>query len=351
MAKVLMKGNEALAEAAIRAGCRFFSGYPITPQSEILEYLSWRMPEAGGKFVQTESELSAVNMLMGAAAAGARAFTSTSGPGFDLMQEGISYIVAADLPLVIVNVMREGSGLGNIGASQGDYWQMTRGGGHGDYRTIVLAPAKVQECADMMKLAFELAEQYRHPVLICSDAAIGQMVEGVELPEMHEHDINTYDWALRGCKPGDEIRTIQNNYFLDSDYENHQRQKYAEIEANEQRWESIQTEDAEIVLVAYGVSSRFCKEAIRTARAQGLKLGLIRLITLWPFPRKAFDELGDQVKGILSVEMSTLGQVVDDIKLAVDCRFPVDHFGSMMALPESDDIIEKAKAMLKEVTK
>ena len=177
------------------------------------------------------------------------------------------------------------------------------------------------------------------------------MVEGVELPEMHEHDINTYDWALRGCKPGDEIRTIQNNYFLDSDYENHQRQKYAEIEANEQRWESIQTEDAEIVLVAYGVSSRFCKEAIRTARAQGLKLGLIRLITLWPFPRKAFDELGDQVKGILSVEMSTLGQVVDDIKLAVDCRFPVDHFGSMMALPESDDIIEKAKAMLKEVTK
>ena len=351
MAKVLMKGNEALAEAALRAGCRFFSGYPITPQSEILEYLSWRMPEVGGEFVQTESELSGINMLLGAASAGARAFTSSSGPGFSLMQEGLSYIVAADLPLVVVNVMREGSGLGNIGASQGDYWQMTRGGGHGDYHTLVLAPANVQESADIMVQAFDLAEKYLHPVLICSDAAIGQMVEGVELPEFHEHDINKFDWAVRGCKPGDEIRSIQNIYFLDPQYEDHLRQKYDAMVANEQRWESVQTEDAELILVAYGISSRFCKEAVKLARAQGLKLGLIRPISLWPFPNKAFENLGPQVKGFLSVEMSTLGQMMDDIKLASGCKYPVDHYGSMMALPESDGIIAKAKAMLKEVTK
>jgi len=347
--KILMKGNEALAESALRAGCRFFSGYPITPQSEILEYLSWRMPEVGGKFVQTESELSAINMLMGAAAVGARAFTSSSGPGFSLLQEGISYIVAADLPLVVVNVMREGSGLGNIGASQGDYWQMTRGGGHGDYRTIVLAPAGVQETANLMSLAFDLAEKYRHPVLIGSDAAIGQMVEPVELAEMREHDINKYDWALRGCKPGDEIRTIQNIYFLDPDYEQHLRQKYADIEAGEQRWESIQVEDADIVLVSYGISSRFCKEAVRNARARGLKLGLIRLITLWPFPVKAFKEVNPAVRAFLTVEMSTLGQLVDDVRLATDCGLAVDHHGSMMALPETRGIIEKAETLLKEV--
>lgn len=351
MAKVLMKGNEALAEAALRAGCRFFSGYPITPQTEILEYLSWRMPEVGGEFVQTESELSGINMLLGAASAGARAFTSTSGPGFSLMQEGLSYIVAADLPLVVVNVQREGSGLGNIGASQGDYWQMTRGGGHGDYRTIVLAPANVQESADLMVQAFDLAEKYLHPVLICSDAAIGQMVEGVELPEFHEHDINKFDWAVRGCKPGDEIRSIQNIYFLDPQYEDHLREKYAAIEANEQRWEAVQTEDAEIILVAYGISSRFCKEAVKMARAQGIKLGLIRLISLWPFPNKAFENLGPQVKGFLTVEMSTLGQIMDDVRLATNSNYPVDHYGSMLALPESEGIIAKAQAMLKEVTK
>ena len=188
--KELMKGNEALAEAAIRAGCRFYSGYPITPQTEILEYLSWRMDEVGGTFVQTESELAGINMLLGAAAAGARALTSSAGPGFSLNQEGISYLVAADLPAVIIDVMRIGTGLGDIAQGQGDYWQMTRGGGHGDYRTIVLAPASVQENCDMMAVAFDLAEKYRHPVLIASDAAIGQMVEGVNLPEFHEHDID-----------------------------------------------------------------------------------------------------------------------------------------------------------------
>ncbi|HHW95042.1 MAG TPA: 3-methyl-2-oxobutanoate dehydrogenase subunit VorB [Mogibacterium sp.] len=346
MAKVLMTGNEAVGEAAIRAGCRFYSGYPITPQTEILQYLSWRMPEVGGKFVQAEAELSAVNMLYGAASAGARTFGSTSGPGFSLMQEGISYIAAADLPLVIVNVMREGSGLGNIGASQGDYLQMTKGGGHGDYHTIVLAPANVQESADMMVLGFDLAEKYLHPVLIATDAAIGQMVEGVELPDFITHDIDKFDWAVRGCKKGDKPRTIQNIYFMDDNYEQHLREKYARMVENEQRWESIEVEDADIVLVSYGISSRLCKEAIKIARKEGFKLGLIRLITLWPFPEKAFAEVNPDVKGYLSVEMSTIGQVKDDIRLATGCTKLVDNYGSMMELPEPEGIIEKAKSML-----
>lgn len=208
MSKQLMKGNEALAEAALRAGCRFYSGYPITPQTEILEYLAKRMDEVGGTFVQTESELAGINMLLGAAAAGARALTSSAGPGFSLNQEGISYLVAADLPAVIINVMRIGTGLGDIAQGQGDYWQMTRGGGHGDYRTIVLAPASVQENCDMMTTAFELAEKYRHPVLVASDAAIGQMVEGVELKDFVDHDIDQYDWAIRGCKAGQAPRKV-----------------------------------------------------------------------------------------------------------------------------------------------
>lgn len=345
MKKVLMKGNEAIAEAALRAGCRFYSGYPITPQTEILEYLSWRMPEVDGEFVQTESELSGINMLLGAASAGARAFTSTSGPGFSLMQEGLSYIVSADLPVVIINVMREGSGLGNIGASQGDYYQMTRGGGHGDYHTIVLAPSNVQESANLMYDAFDLAEKYLHPVLIASDAAVGQMVEGVELPAFKDHDINMFDWAVRGCEKGAKPRTIQNIYFMDDDYEEHLRLKYKRIVSDEQRWESIRVDDADIVLVAYGISARMCKEAVKTARNNGFKLGLIRPITLWPFPEKAFHEVNPKVKGYLSVEMSIFGQMVDDIKLATGCKKPVQNFGSMMSLPEADDIVEKAKAM------
>lgn len=349
MAKVLMKGNEALAESALRAGCRFFAGYPITPQSEVLEYLSWRMEEVGGDFIQSESELAGINMVLGAASAGARAFTSSSGPGFSLMQEAMSYSASQDLPLVIANVMREGAGLGDIGASQGDYWQMTRGGGHGDYRNIVYAPAGVQETADIMYKAFDVAEKYRNPVFICSDAAVGQMVEAVELPEFIEHDINAYDWPVRGNHPGEKQKSIQNMYFLDPDYEEHERDKYADITMNEQRWESVMTDDAEIVLVAYGISSRFCKEAVKRARTRGIKLGLIRLITLWPFPQKAFDALGSSVKGFISVEMSMIGQVVDDIKLATNCRYPVERFGSMKALPDTEEIIDAARNMIKEV--
>ncbi len=350
MAKVLMKGNEALAEAAIRAGCRFYSGYPITPQTEILEYLSWRMDEVGGTFVQTESELAGVNMLLGAAAAGARALSSSAGPGFSLKQEGISYLVAADLPAVVIDVMRIGTGLGDIAQGQGDYWQLTKGGGHGDYHTIVLAPASVQENCNMMETAFELAEKYRHPVLIASDAAIGQMVEGVELPEMHEHDIDTYDWSVRGCKHGTAPRKIQNTYYTRPDYVEYLRAKYAEMEENEQRWESYMVEDAEVVLVAYGISSRISKEAVEVAREQGFKLGLIRPITLWPFPVKAFEEC-KAAKALMTVEINILGQMTDDVRLAVKNRLPVDFYGTFFGLPETEEIIEKAKTLLEKEDK
>ena len=324
MAKVLLKGNEALAEAALAAGCRFYSGYPITPQTEILEYLSWRMEDVGGVFIQAESELAGVNMVLGAAAAGARALTTSSGPGFSLKQEGISYLVAADLPAVIVDVMRIGSGLGDIAQGQGDYWQLTRGGGHGDYHTLVLAPASVQENANMMAEAFDLAEKYRHPVLIASDAAIGQMIEAVEIPEFVEHDINKYDWTIKGCKKGCEQRKIQNVYYTHPDYEGYLSSKYAQMEEEEQRYENIQVEDAEVVLVAYGISSRVSREAVEIARAQGFKLGLIRPITLWPFPKKAFEE-AKEAKAFLTVEMNILGQMVDDVKLATEGKYPVDQ--------------------------
>lgn len=349
MSKVLMKGNEAFAESCIRAGCRFFSGYPITPQTEILEYMSWRMEEVGGAFIQTESELAGVNMAFGAASAGARALTTSAGPGFSLKQEGISYLCGSDVPAVIADVMRIGSALGDIFQGQGDYWQLTRGGGHGDYRTIVLAPASVQENADLAYLAFDLAEKYRHPVIIGSDAAIGQMAEPVELHEMREHNIDEFDWAVHGRRKGEKQRVITNVYYqMGADnYMTYLREKYAQIEANEQRWESVCTEDAEIVLVAYGISSRVSKEAVKVARRRGMKLGLIRPITLWPFPKKAFDALGEQVKGFLCVEMSILGQMRDDVVLACGNRRPVEDYGEFANVPSVDVILEMAGKMLK----
>lgn len=349
MSKVLMKGNEAFAESCIRAGCRFFSGYPITPQTEILEYMSWRMEEVGGAFIQTESELAGVNMAFGAASAGVRALTTSAGPGFSLKQEGISYLCGSDVPAVIADVMRIGSALGDIFQGQGDYWQLTRGGGHGDYRTIVLAPASVQENADLAYLAFDLAEKYRHPVIIGSDAAIGQMAEPVELHEMREHNIDEFDWAVHGRRKGEKQRVITNVYYqMGADnYMTYLREKYAQIEANEQRWECVCTEDAEIVLVAYGISSRVSKEAVKVARRRGMKLGLIRPITLWPFPKKAFDALGEQVKGFLCVEMSILGQMRDDVVLACGNRRPVEDYGEFANVPSVDVILEMAGEMLK----
>jgi len=346
--KVLMKGNEALAEAALRAGSRFYSGYPITPQTEILEYLSTRMAEVGGFFVQAESELCGINMVLGAAAAGARAFTTSSGPGYSLKQEGISYLAANDLPAVIIDVMRIGSGLGDIFMGQGDYWQLTRGGGHGDYRTIVLAPNSVQENVEIVQEAFDLAEKYLHPVIIASDAGIGQMMEPVELPDFKDHDPNKFDWAVRGCKEDEPMRACQNVYYAKhmTDYPEFLTKKYADIEANEQRWESYQVEDAEVVLVAYGSSSRVAKDTVDTARAQGFKLGLIRPITLWPFPKKAFAE-AKAAKAFCTVEVNILGQMVDDVKLATDGKFPVGFAGNFFAIPDPDEIIATAKALLK----
>ena len=307
------------------------------------------MEEVGGAFIQTESELAGVNMAFGAASAGARALTTSAGPGFSLKQEGISYLCGSDVPAVIADVMRIGSALGDIFQGQGDYWQLTRGGGHGDYRTIVLAPASVQENADLAYLAFDLAEKYRHPVIIGSDAAIGQMAEPVELHEMHEHNIDEFDWAVHGRRKGEKQRVITNVYYqMGADnYMTYLREKYAQIEANEQRWECVCTEDAEIVLVAYGISSRVSKEAVKVARRRGMKLGLIRPITLWPFPKKAFDALGEQVKGFLCVEMSILGQMRDDVVLACGNRRPVEDYGEFANVPSVDVILEMAGEMLK----
>ncbi|MBQ2746911.1 MAG: 3-methyl-2-oxobutanoate dehydrogenase subunit VorB [Firmicutes bacterium] len=357
--KVLIKGNEALAEAALRAGARFYSGYPITPQTEILEYLAWRMPEVGGFFVQAESELCGINMVMGAAATGARAFTTSSGPGYSLKQEGISYLCANDLPAVIIDVMRIGSGLGDIFMGQGDYWQITRGGGHGDYHTIVLAPNSVQENVDMAVLAFDLAEKYCHPVIIASDAGIGQMMEPAELPDFVEHDINKFEWAVRGTKDGEMVRYCQNVYYNMwndaysekfyggcTDYPTYLTNKYNAMTEDEQRWESYKTEDAEVVLVAYGSSSRIAKETVDIARAEGFKLGLIRPITLWPFPKKAFDE-AKAAKAFATVEVNILGQMQDDVKLAIDNRVKVGFVGDFFKVPDPEVIIEYAKGLLK----
>lgn len=310
--KVLMKGNEALAEAALRAGSRFYSGYPITPQTEILEYLSTRMAEVGGFFVQAESELCGINMVFGAAAAGARAFTTSSGPGYSLKQEGISYLAANDLPAVIIDVMRIGSGLGDIFMGQGDYWQLTRGGGHGDYRTIVLAPNSVQENVETVQLAFDLAEKYLHPVIIASDAGIGQMMEPVELPDFVEP--KRTPWALNGHYTYKKIGIFERDSMAEAV---ELRAKYAEIKENEQRWEEEDIADADYVFVAYGVPGRATLGAVRELRAAGEKVGLIRPITAWPYPEKAFANINPNVKGIITVEENATGQMIDDAALAI----------------------------------
>lgn len=348
MEKKLLNGNEASAEAAIRAGCRFFSGYPITPQSEILEYLSWRMPEVGGDFIQTESEIAGINMLFGAAASGARALTSSSGPGFSLMQEGISYLAADDIPAVIINVMRIGSGLGDISLGQGDYWQMTRGGGHGDYHTIVLAPESVQESADLTFEAFNLAEKYRHPVIIASDAAVGQMVEPVILPGWIDHNIDQYDWVLKPRNNGESQRSIVNTFYMmgTEEYPEFLRAKYNSIIANEQRWENYFVDDADFVLVAYGICARVCKEAVDIAREKNLRLGLIRPITLWPFPERAFRSIVNQVIGFMSVEMSILGQMVDDIRLSTKQEKNTHFFGEFGKLPDARAIVSSVRGIM-----
>ncbi len=327
--KVLMKGNEAIAEAAISAGCLYFFGYPITPQTEVAEYMARRLPKVGGLCLQAESEVAAINMLMGASAAGTRAMTSSSSPGVSLKSEGISYIAGCDLPCLIVNVQRGGPGLGGIQPSQQDYYQATRGVGHGDLRLIVLAPSSVQEMASLTAEAFDLADTYRMPAMLLADGALGQMMEPVDFSVFPKRELPEKTWATNG-HGGARKKNIVNSLFIDpNELENSilaRYERYAKVEENEVRYEEYLNDDADIVLVAFGITARIAKSAIAEARAKGVKAGLLRPITLWPFPKKRLGELADHAKAFLSVEMS-MGQMVDDVRLAVNGKKPVSFFG------------------------
>jgi 2-oxoglutarate ferredoxin oxidoreductase subunit alpha len=346
-----MKGNEALSEAAIRAGLQGYFGYPITPQSEVVEYLAMEEPKHNYVLLQAESEVAAINMVYGAAAAGARVMTTTSSPGYSLMQEGISYIACAELPCVTVNVCRGGPGLGTIQPSQGDYFQAVRGGGHGDYQLIVLGPNSVQEMVDLTILSFELADKYRNPVLILSDGAIGQMMEKVDLPDPIPYKPNK-PWATTGKTADRERNIITSLYIQSEDMEevnNRLQEKYNKIEANEVRFEEYQVEDAEIIVMAFGLTSRICKKVVDLAREAGIKMGLLRPITLWPFPNQKIAELAasDRVKFFFSVEMNA-GQMVQDVKLAVEGKKPVYFYGRKGGIiPTPEEILDFAKTHLK----
>ncbi len=345
----LMKGNEAIAESALRAGCRFYAGYPITPQSEILEYMSAHMAERGGVFIQGESEIASMSMLWGAAACGARVMTSSSGPGYDLKQEGISYLSSYNLPAVIIDVMRYGVGDGEITEGQDSYWLATKGGGHGDSRQIVLTPASVQECADLTYLAFDLAEKYRTVVIVLSDGGISQMIEKVVLPEAKEHNMDQFDWAIKGYKKLDEPKVKVTNLDRSMDYAEYDRMvqnKFKTMHDKEQRWEEFMTEDAEFVLVAYGISSRVCKSAVRLARKEGFKLGLLRPVSVWPFPVKGFEKLGSQVKAMATVEMSLSAQLAQDVLLATKCRFPMYSYLTSKYVATPQGIVDYCRRAL-----
>jgi 2-oxoglutarate ferredoxin oxidoreductase subunit alpha len=327
----LIKGNEALVEGAIIAGVKFYAGYPITPQNEVTELMSVRMPQSGGVFVQAESELAAINMVFGASAAGARAMTTTSSPGFSLMQEGISYLATAMLPCVVANVQRGGPGLGNIAGAQGDYFQATKGGGHGDYRIIVLAPSSPQEMLDFTVLGFDLTDKYRIPVLILSDGIIGQMMENVTLDYDYKVNYVPKEWALTGAKnrPKNVIRSLWLDENLMEKVNLKLQETYRIIEKNEVRFEEYRVLDAEILVVAYGVSARVCRNVVDKMRKEGYKTGLLRPVTLYPFPYERLKQLvSDGVKAVLTVEMSS-GQMIEDVKLGVECSIPVYFYGKM----------------------
>ena len=355
MAEVkLMKGNEVLAEAAIRCGCDAYYGYPITPQSEVMETLMLRKPweETGMVVLQAESELASINMVYGAAACGKKAMTSSSSPGISLMQEGLTYLAGAELPCVVVNVVRGGPGLGTIQPAQSDYFQSTKGGGHGDYHLIVLAPASVQEMNDFVGLGFDLAFKYRNPVLILADGVIGQMMEKVELseykPRWTEEEINKMsdNWALTGKKAHRSHNTVT-SLELDSYKQekfNHKLQdKYKAMEENDVLFEEIQCEDAEYIFVAYGSASRICQKAVQLCREKGIKVGILRPITLWPFPTKAIAAYADKVKGMLVTELNA-GQMIEDVRLAVNGKVKVEHFGRLGGIvPDPDEIVTALK--------
>jgi 2-oxoglutarate/2-oxoacid ferredoxin oxidoreductase subunit alpha len=351
MALTLMKGSEAIAEAAIRAGARFFFGYPITPQTEIPEYMSARMPEVGGCFLQAESEVAAINMVYGAASTGARVITSSSSPGVSLKQEGISYCAASQLPCVILNVMRGGPGLGSIQASQGDYFQAVKGGGNGDYHLITYAPASIQEAINIIGYAYDKAEKYRTPVLILADGIMAQMMEPVEMPEMVDYKVDPEKkpWACTGWKPGDDPkkRAVINSLYINTEdlsvHNDELQATYREIERNEIEYETYLVEDADIVITAFGTVARIAKSAINDLRAQGIKVGLFRPITVWPFPYKELDEAVKGAKAILDVEVNE-GQMMEDVRLAVNGKLPVDYYGHCGSqMPTTDEI--KAKIL------
>ncbi len=349
MAKELLKGNVAFAEAAVRAGCEAYYGYPITPQTEALEHMAKRMPELGRVFLQAESEVAAINMVYGAACAGVRVMSSSSSPGVSLMMEGLSYIAGSEVPVVLVDIMRGGPGLGNIAPSQGDYNQIVKGGGHGDYRIITLAPATIQEIIDLTYEAFDIAEKYRTIVVILADGSIGQMMEPAELPPMKDvrKREDRAEWSLTGAK-GRDPRVITSIYIDPAEEEVfnlHLVEKQKEIEANEVRFSSLLLEDAEIAVVAYGTAGRIAQSSVKQARDEGIKVGLLRPISLYPFPYDEIGKVADKVKRILVVEMSG-GQMLDDVRLAVNGKVPVDFYGRMGGMvPLPDDVYEQIQEL------
>ena len=325
--KVLMSGNHALAEAGIRAGCRFYFGYPITPQNEVAEYMSEHIPKAGGVFIQAESEIASINMVLGASVAGARAMTTSSSPGITLKQEGISFLAGQELPAVIVNIMRGGPGLGNIAGCQGDYFQAVKGGGHGDYKTIVLAPSSVQELVHLVMLAFDLADKYRNPVVVLADGLLGQMREPVIFPEPVKQ-IPEKDWALQGAKgrPSRFSRSLILDVRAMEEHNWKLQRKYREMEHNEVRYDSFMLDDAEMAVIAFGTSARIARGAIKRVRKEGMKVGLFRPITLWPFPKKQIQDLASSINQFLVFELNT-GQMVEDVRLALEGKGEVFFFG------------------------
>lgn len=346
--KMLMKGTEAIAEAAIRAGCRHFFGYPITPQNEIPEYMSKRLPQVGGVFVQAESEVAAANMIYGAGGSGVRVMTSSSSPGVALMAEGFSYMVGAEVPAVVVNIMRGGPGLGDIAPSQGDYLMMTKGFGHGDKQTIVLAPSTIQEAVDLMSLAFDLADEYRSPTVLAGDGVIGQMMEPVTLPESAPKSFDK-SWAATG-KPASRRANVINSLYLDPEvmerHVQHLFEKFGRMQAKEQRWEEHELGDKPgICLCAYGTTARIAKTAIRELRKQGIAVGLFRPITLWPFPTEPLRKLIDSTRVFLTIEMS-MGQMVEDVGAAVQGKRPVKFWGrSGGVVPAVEEIVAQVKEL------
>ncbi len=350
MSKVLMKGNEAIAEAAIKAGCRHYFGYPITPQTEISETLAKRMPKVGGLCLQAESEIAAINMVLGAASTGTRVLTSSSSPGISLKCEGISYIIGSDLPCVIVNVQRGGPGLGGIQPSQADYFQATRALGHGDMHIIVVAPASVQEIADMTMEAFDMADIYRTPVMLLLDGALGQMMEPVDFEARQPREIPEKTWAARG-HGGKRPHNIVNSLYIQPDELEkvvlERFERYKKIEAAECRYEEYMTEDAELVIVSYGITARISKSAINMARQVGMKVGLLRPITLWPYPHAAINALADRTDKFLCVELN-MGQMVEDVKLAVNGKKPVEFYGRTGGMmPSVEEVYAKIEELMK----